>query len=196
MQEMYEKAQAENGYDKYIRLETGRIYHGGLILGKTYDPVFIDYRGKECGDLRIEGNGAIIDLQGQQIAINYSDSRLDIDNCIILNGNIRYQGSSVDFIPISPSGYVKHCTFYKPHDYAVRLVEAGHNIEIKRNIVIEPIDTGYDFLQFLGSPSPELPTGVSFAGTIKTEYGIADVAENISYFMSGDIPPIHHFTLL
>jgi len=196
MQEVYENSQAEAGYDKYIRLETGVVYHGGLVLGKTFDPLQLTYTGNACGDVRIEGNGAIIDLQGQVISINYCDSRLDIDNCIFLNGYVRYQGAKIDDANVSPVGYVKYCTFYRPHDYAVRTVEAGFDIVVERNIVVDPIETGDDFLQFLGSPSKELPTGVSFAGTIKFEYGIPVMKDNWSYFREGTVGFINHFTML
>ena len=37
LQAAFETAAAQGGYDRYLVLETGRIYTGGLLIGPTWD---------------------------------------------------------------------------------------------------------------------------------------------------------------
>jgi hypothetical protein len=49
---------------------------------------------EEGVDVKLVGNGAMIDLQGEQICMSYCSNRLDIEDCVIINGNIRFRGDN------------------------------------------------------------------------------------------------------
>tara|TARA_Y100000590_G_scaffold460216_1_gene619063 strand:- start:615 stop:1145 length:531 start_codon:yes stop_codon:yes gene_type:complete len=76
LQEAYDEATPNNGYDKYIILEPNVIYTGGLGIFE--------------GDVFIDCNESIIDLQGGNGIWVYSDeqypSSLHIEYCTITNG--------------------------------------------------------------------------------------------------------------
>jgi len=182
LKEVYEVAPAIGDYDKYLTLQTGVIYTGGLLIGKIFDPIITDLSGPEGLDVRIEGNGAILDLGGEQICISYCNNKLDIDNCIILNGNIRYRGINNPTGIEIPTGYIQYCTFYQPHDYAVRLQGAGGNITLERSIFVDAVNTGDDFTYLTGIPMEWLPTGANVAISIfYGTYGIPNLLDNWSY---------------
>lgn len=187
LRKAFEIAGSQAGYDKYLELETGVTYTGGLIIGKILDPELDELVGNEGLDTRIAGNGAILDLQGEEICISYCNNVLDIDNCIIINGNIRYRGLvDGDFTPI-PEGFVEYCTFYQPHDYAIRLQGAGNNIRLERNIFIDALDTGFDFTYISGSSAEWLPTGSNVAISLfYGTYGIPELLDNWSYHTKED----------
>jgi len=71
LKEVYEMAPAQGEYDKYLILETGVTYTGGLLIGKIYDPIIDELTGQEGVDVCIEGNGAILDLEGEQFCISF-----------------------------------------------------------------------------------------------------------------------------
>jgi len=199
LKEVYETAVAQDEYDKYLVLETGVTYTGGFLIGKIFDPVLTDLTGPEGLDVRIEGNGAILDLEGEQICISYCNNKLDIDNCIIINGNIRYRGINNPTGIEIPTGYIQYCTFYQPQDYAVRLQGAGENITLERNIFVDTVDTGDDFTYLTGIPMEWLPTGANIAISIFYEtYGIPVLIDNWSFFSDDEINPDlnNHFTEL
>ena len=199
LKEIYEIAPTLGEYDKYLILETGVTYTGGLLIGKIYDPDITDLSGPEGLNVRIEGNGAILDLEGEQICISYCNNKLDIDNCIIINGNIRYRGINNSLGEEIPTGYVQYCTFYKPHDYAVRLQGAGGNITLERNIFVDAINTGDDFTYLNGSPMEWMPTGSNVAISIfYGTYGIPTLLDNWSYHSDEEInaEPEKHFVEL
>ena len=129
LKEVYDAAPASGEYDKYLVLETGVIYTGGLLIGRVYERMNLALSQEEGKDVRIVGNGAILDLQGEQICISFCNNRLDIDNCIIINGNIRFRGMFVYPGEYRPTGSVEYCTFFQPHDYAIRLVGEGDYIK-------------------------------------------------------------------
>ena len=182
LKEIYGPSPAQGEYDKYLTLETGITYTGGLLIGKIYDPNIADLSGPEGLDVRIEGNGAILDLEGEQICISYCNNKLDIDNCIIINGNIRYRGINNSLGEEIPTGYIQYCTFYQPQDYAIRLQGAGGNITLERNIFVDAIDTGDDFTYLNGSPMEWIPTGSNVAISIfYGTYGIPALIDNWSY---------------
>ncbi len=188
LKEVYETAPTQGEYDKYLVLETGVIYTGGLLIGKFYDPIIDEISGPEGLDVRIEGNGAILDLEGEQICISYCNNKLDIDNCIIINGNIRYRGFNNSFGEVMPTGYIQYCTFYTPHDYAIRLQGAGGNITLERNIFVDAINTGDDFTHLTGLPMEWLPTGSNVAISIfYGTYGIPNLLDNWSYHSDEEI---------
>ena len=89
--------------------------------------------------------GAILDLQGEEICIAYCNSRLDIEDCVIINGNVRFRGYDDAATHLLPEGSVRYVTFYKPHDYGVRMYACGSGILLERNIVVDPVDTGPGF---------------------------------------------------
>ena len=188
LKEVYEIAPAQGEYDKYLVLETGVIYTGGLLIGKIYDPNIADLSGQDGLNVRIEGNGAILDLEGEQICISFCDNKLDIDNCVIINGNIRYRGINNALGEVMPNGYVQYCTFYQPHDYAIRLQGAGGNIILERNIFVDAVDTGDDFTHLNGSSMEWLPTGSNVAISIfYGTYGIPTLLDNWSYHSEEEI---------
>ncbi len=199
LKEVYETASAQGEYDKYLELETGVTYTGGLLIGKILDPISYELEGEEGLDVRILGNGAILDLQGEQICISYCDNKLDIDDCIIINGNIRYRGINAGNIIQIPTGYVRYITFYRSHDYGVRLQGSGEDILLERNIVVDAVNTGNDYIYTNGISSDWLPTGASFGISIQYGfYGIPDVIDNWSFHYDEEInaDSLNHFVLL
>jgi predicted outer membrane repeat protein len=188
LQEVYEQAGPSEEYDKFLSLETGQTYQGGLLIGKIFDPISQELQGSEGVDVKILGNGAILDLEGQQIAISYVFNRLDIEDCIILNGNIRYRGDHGLIPDESPYGTVKHVTFYKPHDYAVRMQGAGGNINVTKNIIVDTQNTGWDYIAYTGLSNDWLPTGNCIAiSDFIGWYGLPSLTENWTYFSDEEV---------
>ena len=109
LQEAYNNSSAYEGYEKYVILEPGQIYYGGLGI---YE-----------GDIFIDCQGSTIDLQNQNGIWVYADedylATLDIQYCNIING--AYYGLSFSGIA---SGTITNCNFYnneigiKPFDYS------------------------------------------------------------------------------
>jgi len=195
---MYDLATASSGYDKYIELDSGVTYTGGLLIGQVYCVYPFEFQGKDGVDVRIKGNGAIIDLQGEEICISYCDNRLDIDDCVIINGNIRYRGDDINGKRYSPKGFAKHITFYKPHDYGIRVQGAGKDITLERNIVVDAVNTGLDF-KINGKFSNYLPTGTSFVQSqFAGVFGTPSIIDNWSFhtdpLTNQDL--IWHFSML
>jgi hypothetical protein len=179
LREVYEAAGPGGGYDRDVVLETGQVYTGGLLVGPVLSPLSWVLEGEPGHDVRITGNGAILDLRGEQICISFCQNRLDIEDCIVLNGNIRFRGiNTADYVEI-PEGSVRYCTFYGPHDYGVRLQGSGQNITIERNIVVDAADTGWDYIYTHGASTEWLPTGtnISMSGQFGF-YGVPVVQEN------------------
>ncbi|MBN2017181.1 MAG: hypothetical protein JW794_03465 [Candidatus Cloacimonetes bacterium] len=182
LKEVYEVAPAYDDYDKYMVLETGVTYTGGLLIGKIFDPITAELSDEIGMDVRIVGNGAILNLQGEEICISYCTNKLDIDNCIIINGNIRYRGINLPPDEIYPSGYVKYCTFFKPQDYGIRLQGAGGNITIARNLIVDAVDTGWDFHYLHGTSLEYLPTGANVCISVfYSTYGVPVLLNNWSF---------------
>ena len=200
LQAVYESAPARDGYDRYLVLETGVVYTGGLLIGATWDDDQQAFLADESGcDVMIEGHGAILDLLGRQICISFCDNRLDIEDCVILNGGVRFRGDlGVDF-DRAPAGSVRYCTFYRPRDYAVRLQGAGAGITIERNIVVDAVDTGLDQIIWSGDTGVNLPTGVAFGLSVQTAtFGVPDARDNWSWFADSHVndDDLHHFCFL
>ena len=63
---------------------------GGLLVGPLLIPETGIFAGEPGCDVFIRGNGAVLDLRGGQICISYCDNRLDIEDCVIVGGNVRY----------------------------------------------------------------------------------------------------------
>lgn len=200
LKEAYEAAPAANGYGRWVELQTGVTYTGGLLIGRVFSPVTNSFIMQEEGlDVAIVGNGAILDLQGEQICLSYCDQRLDISDCVILNGGVRFRGDNDQGLALRPVGSVRHVTFVAPQDYGVRLQGAGAGITIERNLIIDALDTGLDFVPSTGIAGTLLPTGTSIAMSVQTgDYGVPDVRDNWTFFGNPDLNgyPLHHFSFL
>lgn len=195
LKEMYDRATPAQGYDKYIVLQTGVTYSGGLWLGGTYNPLTATFEPGKDENVRIVGNGAVLDLQGGEICIAYCTNQLDIEDCVILNGDVRYRGFDGGELYLVPTGSVRYVTFYRPHDYGVRLFGCGAGVLLERNLVVDAVDTGADFMFFTGVSSDWLPTGGSFGLSLQAGFNIY---ENWSYHAdpAANADPVRHFTLL
>lgn len=200
LKEAYETAGPRDGYDRWVELETGAVYTGGLMIGRVYSPVTQEFLMAEEGlDVRVVGNGAVIDLQGEQICLSYCGNRLDISDCVIINGGVRFRGDNDPGLDLQPSGSVRHVTFYQAHDYGVRLQGAGAGIILERNLIVDTVDTGLDFVASTGMPGDLLPTGTAIALSVQTgSYGWPDVRENWTYFSNPALndDDLHHFSFL
>jgi hypothetical protein len=199
LREAYESAGPRDGYDKYLELQTGVTYTGGLVIGPILSPIKHHLLGPPGEDVRIEGNGAILDLEGQQLCISYCANRLDVDDCVVLNGNIRFRGINVADTVAIPQGSVRHVTFWRPQDYAVRLQGSGDGILLEWNLSVDPIDTGYDWIYTTGISNSWLPTGTSYALSGQTGfYGTPVVQCNWTYLSNPreNAAPLRHFSWL
>lgn len=199
LKQIYDEAQPFDIYDRYLELENGIIYEGGLFIGSFYHPQRQSFINVTEENVKIVGNGAILDLQGQQICISYCNKQLDIEDCVIINGNIRFRGDNTLDFDATPTGSVRYVTFYQPHDYAIRLQGAGTGITIERNIAVDVVDTDVDFNPYNGVSSLLLPTGTSFSGSVQIQdYGFPFIHDNWSYHSkpSENNDPLTHFSLL
>ena len=199
LREVYEAAEPGGGYDRDVMLETGQVYTCGLLIGPILSPLSWELDGESGQDVRITGNGAILDLRGEQICISFCENRLDIEDCVVLNGNVRFRGmNTADYIKI-PEGSVRYCTFYGPHDYGVRLQGSGQNITIERNIVVDAVDTGWDYIYTHGASTEWIPTGtnISMSGQAGF-YGVPVVHENWTWHTdpAQNATPLAHFSFL
>jgi hypothetical protein len=196
LREAFEAAGPGDGFEKLLTLETGQVYTGGLHIGPTL-PCYSDKLvGDAAVDTKIVGNGAILDLQGEQIIMSYCNEQLVIEDCIVLNGNIRYRGLTWSDIQVLPRGAVRNVTFYKPHDYGVRFQRSGPGITLERNLVVDPVNTGNDFIYITGIASEWLPTGACFSPAIAVSMGL--MRENWTWFSNPKLnaDPLYHFMLL
>lgn len=182
LREAYEAAGPGSGYDRLVVLETGQIYTGGLLIGPVLSPISWELEGEPGEDVRIDGNGAILDLEGEQICISFCENRLDIDDCVVLNGNIRFRGMNTAQHVEIPEGSVTYCTFYAPHDYGIRLQGAGGGVTLERNIVVDAIDTGLDYIYTNGTTTEWLTTGSNISPSAQPGfYGTPTIHENWSW---------------
>lgn len=199
LQQAFEQAGPANGYQKWVELETGRVYTGGLMIGPGLSPIEHRLVGPPGQDVRIVGNGAILDLEGGQLLISYCTNRLDIDDCVVLNGNIRFRGINTAADVAMPQGSVRYVTFWRPHDYGVRLQGSGDGITIERNLVVSAIDTGPDWIYTHGMANAWLPTGtnISFSGQAGF-YGVPVVTGNWTFHEDPrlNLDPLRHFSRL
>ena len=194
----YDAAGPGDGHYKLVELEPGVVYTGGLLIGPLLLPETGIFTGERGLDVMIRGNGAVLDLRGSQICISYCDNRLDIENCVIVGGNVRFRGCTWEGSG-QPVGSVRHVTFYRPHDYAVRLQGTGGGIEISRNIMVDALDTGPDWIFGNGFPTDFLPTGHHVAmSAFPTLYGVPVVQENWTWRSdpAENADWLHHFVFL
>ncbi len=200
LKEAVEAASPANGYDRFVELQPGATYTGGLLIGRIYSPVTNGFIWEENGeDVRIVGNGAILDLQGEQICLSYCNNRLDIDDCIVINGNIRFRGDTNHGDPLTPVGSVRYVTFFQAHDYGIRIQGAGEGIVVERNLFVDTQDTGLDYVPSTGIAGELLPTGTAVAASVQTgTFGHPLVRENWTYFSNPALNqvPLHHYSFL
>jgi hypothetical protein len=194
LKEQYDRAGPAPGYDRYIVLETGVAYTGGLWLGRTFNRITAEFEGP-CETVRIVGRGAILDLEGGELTIAYCQGRLDLEDCIVLNGDVAFRGYLDGPLDRRPTGSVRHVTFYRPHDYGVRLFGCGAGIQVERNLVVDALQTGDDFMFLSGVTSPWLPTGATFCGSLQDEL---NYYENWSFHSDPLVnsDPLRHFLVL
>ena len=196
LQAAFEAAPAQDGYDRYLELETGVTYHGGLLIGVTWDDDRQLFLPEPGVDVKIVGNGAILDLQGQEICVSFCSNRLDVEDCIVVDGGLRFRGNADPATDRTPEGSVRYCTFYRPRDFAVRLPGAGTGVLIERNIVVDPVDTGLDAVVWSGLAGPNLPTGIAVGLSVQTGmYGVPTVLDNWTWFSDPDLngDPLYHY---
>ena len=120
LQEAYDSANSYEDYEKYIVLEPGQIYTGGLGI---YE-----------GDIYINCQGSIIDLNNQNGIWIYADEEylasLEIEYCNIINGayyGLSFSGSSV--------GKVSNCNFYN-NDFGVKAFDTS-NLQIENSNFVD-----------------------------------------------------------
>ncbi|MEZ4387733.1 MAG: hypothetical protein R3D98_09185 [Candidatus Krumholzibacteriia bacterium] len=199
LQAAFEAAPALHGYDRYVELAPGVTYDGGLLIGATWDDDRQQFLAEPGADVMIVGHGAILDLQGQEICVSFCSSRLDIEDCIILDGGIRFRGDADPVVDRTPVGSVRYCTFYRPRDYAVRLPGAGAGILLERNLVVDPVDTGLDYVVWVGVAGPNLPTGIAFGLSVQSgTYGLPTVRDNWTWHSDPvrNDNPLYHYVFL
>lgn len=166
LQAAYEAAGPAQGYDRWVELVPGARYTGGLWIGGTFDRMAGAFVGRG-ENVRIVGNGAVLDLEGGSITIAYCANRLDLDDCVVLHGDVVFRGYVDAVVDARPTGSVRYVTFFEPHDYAVRLLMSGQDVLLERNLVVDALDTGPDFSFLSGDPKRFLDTGVSFAHSLQ-----------------------------
>jgi len=200
LKEIYDASTAQNGFDKYLELETGVTYTGGLFIGNIPNPENTsEILGDNGDDVRINGNGAILDLQGKEIVISFCDNSLEIEDCIILNGNVRYVGDHIEGVDYSPQGSVEYVTFYRPQDYAIVCLGAGTGITINRNIIVDAVSTGPSFQIYNGAINDLMPTGINIVSSANPgTFGNPVRTFNWSFHTINDVNSemINHFAFL
>ena len=125
LQEAYDEANSYQEYDKYLFLDSNITYTGGLGI---YE-----------GNVFIDCNGAIIDLQEGQGIWLYADeeynSSLDIQHCSIVNG--LYYGLSFGGIS---TGNIYNCNFHSTN-FGLKLFDES-SVYITNSIFINQQSMG------------------------------------------------------
>ena len=119
LQEAFDNAPSYENYDKYVVLNSDSTYYGGLGL---YE-----------GNILIDGQGAVIDLQSQGGIWIYGDENypchLDIRYCSIVNGE--YYGLSFGGLA---TGNIENCNFIN-NDMGVKLYDNSDVIINNSNFI-------------------------------------------------------------
>jgi hypothetical protein len=130
LQSVYDAAGPQGGYTKYLQLDAGATYTGGLVI--------------PAGDIVcIKGNGATIDLQTSTIQIQGKGLRLDVDHCIIRNGGLASAGYAQGALSfLGSSGNVINNTFYG-NTIGIRVYATGPGaVTVMDNIIVWSSVTG------------------------------------------------------
>lgn len=197
LKEVYDNSQGTALYDRVLVLNTGEVYRGSLLIGGIYNHIagtFTDTLGE---NVSIIGNGAILDLEGCFITNQYTNKRLDITDCVIINGGVKFRGST-EGTNLIPTGSVSYVTFYQAEDYAIRIHSAGAGISISNNIFVDTYSTGDDFVNYTSETLEWLPTGFNLVTTIFVPtYGAPIISDNWSYFSDWRLnqEPMRHYGL-
>ena len=125
LQSVFDTSEPGNGYDKHVVLARSEIYTGGLGI---YE-----------GDVLIDGNGAVVDLEGGTGIWVYGDeiipANLDIQYITLLNGEwygVFYGGTA--------TGNITNCNFIN-NGYGVQLYDFAE-IQIKNSNFVENLYYG------------------------------------------------------
>ena len=125
LQSVFDSASPGNGYDKHVILARSEIYTGGLGI---YE-----------GDVLIDGNGAVVDLEGGTGIWVYGDeiipANLDIQYITLINGEwygVFYGGLA--------TGNITNCNFIN-NGYGVQLYDFSE-IQIKNSNFVENLYYG------------------------------------------------------
>ena len=120
LQSVFDASEPGNGYDKYVILEQDMIYTGEV--------------GVYEGDVFIEGNGAIVDLNGGLGIWVYAEeaypANLDIESVTIINGGyngLTFNGTS--------TGNISNCNFIQ-NAFGIQIMDEV-NISVKNCNFIE-----------------------------------------------------------
>ena len=120
LQSVFDVAEPGNGYDKYVVLEQDMIYTGEV--------------GVYEGNVFIEGNGAIVDLNGGLGIWIYAEeilpANLDIEFVTIINGGyngLTFNGTS--------TGNISNCNFIF-NDFGIQIMDEA-SISIKNSNFIQ-----------------------------------------------------------
>lgn len=195
LKEMYDSAPANGFYDKEIVLNSGEVYTGSLLIGGLFSRTTATFTDTIGANVKIIGNGAILDLEGGYISIQYTNKQLDISDCVIINGGIKFLGTTMG-TNLQPSGSISFVTFYNSEDYGVRIHSAGRDITIENNIFVDAYSTGDDFVSFTSETLEWLPTGFSIVFSLFSEvYGSPQISNNWSYFSDWRLndDPLRHY---
>ena len=125
LQSVFDAAGPANGYDKYVVLEQDMIYTGEV--------------GVYEGDVFIEGNGAIVDLNDGLGIWVYAEedypANLDIEYVTIINGGyngLTFNGTS--------TGNISNCNFIQ-NAFGIQIMDST-NISVKNSNFIQNSDYG------------------------------------------------------
>ncbi|MCK5077633.1 MAG: hypothetical protein KAR38_14725 [Calditrichia bacterium] len=115
LNDVIQDAQPASGYDKLLILDPNEVYTGGLIIVDT--------------KVGIWGNGAILDLQSDSIAVR-GNSQINLDGCIITNG-----GNAISVgVNENVTSMINQCTFYN-NGIAIRFMTKTGAIEVVNTIL-------------------------------------------------------------
>jgi nitrous oxidase accessory protein NosD len=130
LQSVYLSAPSQAGYDRYLELESGMTYTGGIDVSSGMT-------------VCIKGNGATIDLQGSMIQVADYTTRLDIDHCVLVHGgNPDYGTGQAALNFVASSGNVSNNTIYG-NTLGIRVYLSPLNaVRIKNNIVVKNLFAG------------------------------------------------------
>ena len=125
LQSVFDAAGPGSGYDKYVMLEENMIYIGEV--------------GVYEGNVFIEGNGAVVDLnEGLGIWVYAEEgypANLDIEYVTIINGGyngLTFNGTS--------TGNISNCNFIQ-NAYGIQIMDST-NISVKNSNFIQNSDYG------------------------------------------------------
>jgi hypothetical protein len=130
LQSVYDAAGPQGEYTKYLQLDAGATYTGGLTILAS-DIV--------C----IEGNGATLDLQTSTIQIRGKGAKLDIDHCVIKNGCLPSAGYGQGVLSfVGSAGNVVNNTIHG-NTIGIRIYSTDTGaVTVMNNIIVRNTVTG------------------------------------------------------